>query len=351
MDDKCALRRFFSDGSSTYGIDQHPEDWVGGLSPEAGNERKEDFGMKYELASVDSYVMEDSDKSPLLRSFSGAMTDNLSLPSCGLSRDISDNFVLRAWTQDFEPENVVKQGSRDHLRDTDVVEVDVPANHLVGRGSIGVLKRERDEDTCRAPTTSSGRTKRRRQDPIEKPESVEDQSESPKPMENGLRPVEDMKSEGNGTFLDPETEPEVELYQEFLKPNGKLSLDPLRFRLVLSENLSRQLDPHHLRKQCQAKLIKWCKEDEVEYVTDSKKVVKFRPKIEEIKLERESTRTCLLVTIRRKGPVSDPSQSLPLSSSHGKFPFHFQFEFWIGGSLIETVRSRAVTIFSKQKRH
>ena len=148
-------------------------------------------------------------------------------------------------------------------------------------------------------------------------------------------------------IIDPETEPQTPLYQEFLKSDGSLSIEPLYIRLRLSKSLAKELKQTKLRDQVQVKLMKGFKDEEVEYV-DSGKPVKFRPRVEDLRLEKEGGKAVLLVTIRRKGPISNPSQSLPLSGNHGKFPFYFQFEFWIDNSLVETVTSQSIYIYSKE---
>lgn len=186
----------------------------------------------------------------------------------------------------ISPHEERDQFSAEHTCETEPNQIDEAIRCIYPRAMAeGSCKKKRNG------TESKGRTKKtakRRHIDLENSDSTEELLDA-----RALHDFPVCPQKTNKTMIDPQTEPSDATYQEFLKPNGRLGLDPLRFRLILSKDQ---------------------------------------------------------LTIRRKGPVSDPSQSLPLSNNHGKFPFHFQFDFWIGGSLVESVRSKPTKIYSKEPR-
>ena len=319
MEEQCALQRSRSDASSSFGTDQHHQDCsLSGLSPEAVNGRKDEFGLHDELSSARLSVVEDS-------------------------VDTSESFILPAWTRELEPENVLKNDSgSDQLSEATMPAENALTIPVSPKGSIQVFKREREDDAC-VYFTPIKNSKRSRGDPGKKQKA--ELPKSPQTMEKVAGPVKYMKPQ-EYTSIDDDTEPEETLYREALV-HGKLSSDPLEIRLNLSDKLAHQLDPNHLEKQFKVTLIRFDDEDEVQYVTNSGECVTFRPSVKAT-LERDATRTWLSVSIRKMGRNGDTSKSLPLSSNHTNCKFHFRFEFWIGDSLIETVKSRAVRIYSKQ---
>ena len=253
------------------------------------------------------------------------------------SDDSGDNFILPA----LEPENAVKQDSGNHLSEATMAAENAPASSVSPKVSINVVKRVYENDRI-VYFTPMKNSKRSRGDQGRKAELPK----APLTMEKVVRPVTYMKPQEYAT-IDDDTEPEEILYREVLV-HGKLSSDPLQIRLNLSDKLADQLDPNHLEEQFKVKLIRCDEEDEIQYVTNFRKSAPFRPSFAKTLLERDATRNCVLVSIRKMGRNGDTSKPLPLSSSHGNCKFHFRFEFWIGDSLIETVKSRTVRIHSKQ---
>lgn len=151
------------------------------------------------------------------------------------------------------------------------------------------------------------------------------------------------------TIVDPETQPAQTIYLEDCTNNGYSSA-PLTVRLMLSERLASSLKEQDLDKQCEVKLVKWGRDQEIQYLNDSLEEVKtFKPKVERLAFEDYHGRRCLLVTLRRRGSTVKSSDSLPLSECHGWFPFHFKFEFCLNDCLVETVKTAAFKVRKRRR--
>jgi hypothetical protein len=122
--------------------------------------------------------------------------------------------------------------------------------------------------------------------------------------------------------------PEI-IYREYLATNGSLSSEPLPVRMKLSSRGDAVLrNVKNPKTKINVSLFKWGLNDKVYYMDPNDRTIKTCiPHIKQCNLKETSTgETYLQVDIVRKGQLTDPSKSLPLSRSHGNFLFYFRID-------------------------
>eukprot|EP01138_Halocafeteria_seosinensis_P012754 gb/GECG01013030.1/.p1 GENE.gb/GECG01013030.1/~~gb/GECG01013030.1/.p1 ORF type:complete len:330 (+),score=41.96 gb/GECG01013030.1/:1-990(+) len=184
-----------------------------------------------------------------------------------------------------------------------------------------------------------------------KEQKIQQEIQFPLPVEQQQNMVQSVKNE---LEIEPKLPPIV--YREYMTSSGSLSSEPLPVCIKLSEKsksvLRNATDP---KTKVTASLRQWGVDREVLYVDPKDGQIRAcAPHIKKCKIETSPKgESHLLVEVVRKGQLTDPTKSLPLTRSHGNFPFYFVFEIPEAGekavSSIFEVRSKETRTTREQR--
>eukprot|EP01138_Halocafeteria_seosinensis_P012599 gb/GECG01012873.1/.p1 GENE.gb/GECG01012873.1/~~gb/GECG01012873.1/.p1 ORF type:complete len:393 (+),score=53.90 gb/GECG01012873.1/:1-1179(+) len=286
----------------------------------------------------------------------------LATPSVATSQEL-DGSVPIPNSQELDDSHYRRSSrAKKRGRYTEVEQSDdiVVVSHNPPRGSSNqgsyVEDEQSEEDTLykKMPNygekTSDSVTIASEDDNLRKPSHESEQHEA----NNGKRcggKARDIETMGlpDVSMIDPNCGLPDKIFREYSPDDAvsttSLSSQPLELRLLLSSKAAAALRPNSLRSQFRASLIQWGTGNPLTYLDEEGEIRQAEPCVKRLKLMKEGNRTYLSMCIQRKGAANDHSKSLPLSRSHGGFPFHFIFEITATG---EVIKSNPVEILSKE---